>query len=238
MTEDRKLNRRTAVYVSAVGEALAAMNSADREAVLEDVEDHIDAALRDRSESPTLEHLEAVLAELGSPESYAAELQAQLAPGQERSVVPVPDIPARLCKQAAMGLGWSILMLAVVPAAMISVPVPEAGVEDPGVSLGQHLFSALAWFALAGLLGGPLLSALAISKIRASAGRLYGLGPAVLGLYLIPFAAIDLFLFGASSSFIESRLEDQDSLAFFLLSWCCCWRFGGTVALSAVRSRN
>ncbi|MFT7677829.1 MAG: hypothetical protein ACI8QC_001815 [Planctomycetota bacterium] len=224
MTEERKLARRTAVYVSAVEEALAAMNGADREAVLEDVEDHIHAALQDRAASPTLEHLEAVLSELGSPESYAAELQAQMTPARGISGISEPTEPARLCKQAAVGLAWSILFLVVaVPALLVTRAVAEGETMD----LAQRAYIGIAWLALAGVLGGPLMSALAISKIRASLGHLYGLGPAVLGLYLLPLAAMDLFIFIAVGSILASSfgvsLEMANGLALVAVLLAFYW---------------
>lgn len=212
MTEERKLARRTAVYVSAVEQALAAMNGVDREAVLEDVEDHIAAALQDRTPSPTTAHLEAILAELGSPESYAAELQAQMEPRRAISGPGSPE-PARLCKQAALGLAWSILALVVAVPSALAVRVVA---QDEVMNVAQKIYVAVSWLALAGVVGGPLLSALAISKIRASHGCLYGLGPAVLGLYLLPFAAMDLFIFAAVGSTLASSLGCSDNQALGL----------------------
>ena len=71
------------------------------------------------------------------------------------------------------------------------------------------------------------MSALAISKIRASLGRLYGLGPAVLGLYLIPLAAMDLFIFIAVGSILASSfgisLEMANGLALVAVLLAFYW---------------
>jgi uncharacterized membrane protein len=240
MTEDRRMTRRISVYVHAVEHALASMNSSDRDAVLEDVEDHIEAALNERATSPTLDILESVLADLGSPESYAAEIQAQFEPEPGALDTSLSYGPAELCKMAPMGLAWSMLVLAVALPAMLTLTPVSDGAEV-SFSFARRLFQALAWFSLAGVLGGPLLSILAVSKIRASAGRLYGLGIAVLGMYLLPLTAIDIVLVAISDNILVSLLEEHKNLAHGLavlvLLLCFAWN-GWAVRRSIQRLRN
>ena len=80
MTEDHTLRRRTAAYVQAVSDALTHHEAEEREQILQDLEAHIEDALRARGTAPTMADLEAVLADLGAPADWAAEQPAGPAP--------------------------------------------------------------------------------------------------------------------------------------------------------------
>lgn len=92
-----------------------------------------------------------------------------------------------ICVGALLGLIWSICFTAIaIPAWLIAMPA-EA---NPTVSIGQRIFQAFSVLSLAGLIGGPLISASAIGRIRRSAGKLTGLSMATVGLWLPPLTII------------------------------------------------
>ncbi len=186
MELSRSLLRRRAAYVHAIGVALEAIPAPDREAILEDVEDHIAAALAEHpSEDPALA-LEEVLAALGSPEQYAASLQDPF------RLSPSPPAPTRLCKLAALGFAWSLLALLVVPPAFLLLsPASSPGQEFASPTLTERLLQGLAWLSLAGWILGPVCSGVALAKIRASHGQLSGCPLGVVGLWMLPLAIVD-----------------------------------------------
>ncbi|MBL7009343.1 MAG: hypothetical protein ISR76_10115, partial [Planctomycetes bacterium] len=201
MTEDRAIQRRMAAYAHAVGEALAHVPAADRESILEDLEEHIDDALRAAGGDRGLEQLEAVLTALGSPEAYAADLQV---PG------PAEPVEPRLCKKAVLGLLWSASFVLVAVPSWLVVRLEEPGA---GPSLGERLFQFSAFLSLAGALGGPVLSAIALTQIRLAAGRLSGFGMATVGAWLPPLLVIDVLAMAAISAVVEIFVEDGATIS-------------------------
>ncbi len=199
MTQDRALQRRKAAYAHAVGEALAHLPAADREAILEDLEEHIDDAFRAAGPAAGAAELEQVLAALGSPEAYAAD----------QAVSAAPPVEARLCKRAALGLLWSVSFVVVALPTLFMVGVVEEGVE-PG--LGERLWTAFAWLCLAGALGGPVLSGIAATSIRHSGGRLSGLGMAFIGAWIPPLIVIDAFAFWALAVLVDLLTDKTETI--------------------------
>jgi hypothetical protein len=119
---------------------------------------------------------------------------------------PPEALHARLCVGSLIGLIWSMCFVAVaLPAWLIMVP----GEPNATVSLGQRIFQAFAFLSLAGLLGGPLVSASAISRIRRSAGQLTGLRTATVGLWLPPLTIVAAVIFMLLASSIDSLTEDR-----------------------------
>jgi hypothetical protein len=114
----------------------------------------------------------------------------------------------QLCMLAPIGLLWSAaFVLVAISAFFILIPVPEEGAV---VSVGQSLLQGLAWLSLGGALGGPWLSALAATRIRDSEGQLFGLGAALLGLWLIPLVMVDGLLFSLFAWLISNVTADRD----------------------------
>lgn len=102
---------------------------------------------------------------------------------------------SRISVGAIIGLTWSICFTAVaIPAWLIAMP---AAANNPA-SIGQRIFQAFSILSLAGLIGGPLISATAIGRIRRSAGKRTGLRMATAGLWLPPLTIIA----GASFTFL------------------------------------
>ena len=194
MNDTRSLQRRVAAYAHAVGEALAHVPAADRESILEDLEEHIDDALR------AVDELEQVLAALGTPEAYAADLAA----------APAGDFVPKLCKRAAIGMLWSLSFVVVALPALLVARVVEEGV---GPTAGERVFQAFAWLCLAGCLGGPVLSSIAATRIRHSGGRLSGMGMAVIGAWVPPLVVIDAFAFWALAAIVGIFAEDPKTIS-------------------------
>ncbi|MBC8404027.1 MAG: hypothetical protein H8E15_02280 [Planctomycetes bacterium] len=208
MNLDRQLQRRKGAYVQAISDALSNLPEVDREAVLEDVEDHIDSALYDGSGLADMNQLDEILASLGPPEDYAADVSARM---------DMPVGPSTLCLMAPVGMVWSIAAIVIAVPAMFFIRVVEVDGEGNPLEVSktvlEYFWQALAWTSLAGLIGGPTVSSMAISRIRAARGRLCGLYPAVIGAYLIPLAIADLALFGLSFQVLNKGLKLSDDLA-------------------------
>lgn len=209
MIKERTMQHRKAAYVHAVGEALAQVPATDRESILEDLEEHIDDALRAAGMEPGIKQLEQVLSALGSPQAYAADLS--LSP-------PTEALPPKLCKKAAIGLLWSLAFLFVAVPSWLTHIAEEEGAP---VSLGERLFQALAFLSLAGGIGGPVVSGIALTQIRHSAGRLIGLGMAVVGVWLLPALVTDVFAFWLLTTLVETFARDgQLFMSLQALSVC------------------
>ena len=187
MNLDRQLQRRKAAYVQAIGDSLHDLNEVDREAVLQPVEDHTAAALYAGPEIADGQRLEDILEDLGDPASYAADVSARLDP-----------VEPKLCTLAPVGMVWSAsaLFFAIPMMFMVRmVPTsPDGQPLVPDKTMAEYLLQIVGWVTLLGAIGGPTISGMAISKISAARGRLYGLYPALIGLYLIPFALLNLLL--------------------------------------------
>jgi hypothetical protein len=208
MNLDRQLQRRKGAYVQAISDALSNLTEIDREAVLEDVEDHIDSALYDGSGLADMDQLEEILYSLGAPEDYAADVSARM---------DMPVGPSKLCIMAPVGMVWSIAAIIIAIPAMFFIRVVEVdGAGNPleiPKTIAEYLWLALAWTSLAGFIGGPTVSSLAISQIRAARGRLCGLYPAIIGAYLIPLIIADLALSGISFQVLNKGIKLSDDLS-------------------------
>lgn len=125
---------------------------------------------------------------------------------KEHGEAPPEALHTRLCVGSLVGLIWSVCFVAVaIPAWLIMVP---AG-PNATVSLGQRIFQAFAFLSFAGLLGGPLVSASSIARIRKSAGQLTGLRMATVGLWLPPLTIVAAVIFMLLASSIASLTEDR-----------------------------
>lgn len=206
MNLDRQLMRRKAAYVQAIGDSLHHLNGVDREAVLEDVEDHIDAALYDGPGPADMERLEEILQDLGDPESYAADVAARLDP-----------VDPKLCALAPLGMVWSATAIFIGLPLMFMVRVVEQGAEPPEKTITELILLVLGWIGLIGFIGGPTVSAMAVSKIRGAQGRLVGMYPALIGLYMIPFAFLDLLLMYISFEIFTNMVGLSDDLGNILI---------------------
>ena len=101
------------------------------------------------------------------------------------SVAETPVTPPRFSRSAGIGAAWMPFAFAAA-AFWISVGIPLSKFHE--VKLG----AALAMFAsLSGVFGSTVLGWVAVSKIRRSAGRVFGLGLALFEGLLFPLLALD-----------------------------------------------
>lgn len=143
------------------------------------------------------------------------------------------EVESRLCVGAAVGLLWSIAFVAVAIPTWLMVSAVE---PDATVSLGQRVFQAICWLSLAGILGGPVVSAVASNRIRHSSGQLTGQGMAVAGVMLIPLTLLAGMSWVALDLLIDA-VTDNDKLAqaLSLLAGCVVLIVAAMVLARAVR---
>lgn len=120
---------------------------------------------------------------------------------------PPEPLHARLCVGSLVGLIWSMCFVVIAIPAYLLLGGPVE--PNATVSLGQRIFQAFAFLSLAGLLGGPLVSASSIARIRRSAGQLTGLRMATVGLWLPPLTIAATMIFVLLASSIGALTEDR-----------------------------
>ncbi|MEC7585022.1 MAG: hypothetical protein VYE77_11950 [Planctomycetota bacterium] len=140
---------------------------------------------------------------------------------------------ARLAKGAVLGLIWSLAGVLVGTTAWIALG-PEPVTAPP--SLGDQIFQALLWLSLAGVLGGPVVSSMACSRIRHSGGALRGLGMATVGVLLVPVAFLASLVFVALLALIQSLTDNRElAQALSLVAGCLVLIVSAVVLARAAR---
>ncbi len=76
------------------------------------------------------------------------------------------------------------------------------------------------WLSLAGAIGGPVVSAMACSRIRHSDGGLTGLGMATVGVLLVPVTLLACLVFVALLMLILALTPAPLAQALYLLAGC------------------
>ena len=118
----------------------------------------------------------------GPPAAVASDSDATRAPG-----------PARLSRKAVIGAAWAPFFIFPLLSLFV-VRVAEAG-EPPRPEWWQSLLMVtLLPLGLGAPFGTTILGGIALSQIRRSAGRLYGLGLALFDTLFFPLLALDAFL--------------------------------------------
>ncbi len=138
---------------------------------------------------------------------HASEVKTEvetIAKEPQMGVRPRAAVPGRqrLSKTAVVGVCWAPLAL-LLPAAAILLYLPLRVGTGPGRnvtsgSLGTGIAFFMIPFVLLGLtapFGTTILGAAAISHIRHSAGRLYGMGLALFDTLLFPLMVLDAVIF-------------------------------------------
>ena len=117
-----------------------------------------------------------------------------------------------------IGLLWSLagVLVAITTWVLVS-PQPEAATTP---SLVDRVFQAVLWLSLAGAIGGPVVSAVACSRIRHSDGRLTGLGMATVGVWVVPVTLIASLVFVALLMLILALTPAPLAQALYLLAGC------------------
>lgn len=209
---DRDGRRVIDEYLDAVDRALAdaGRDRSERRNVTDDVEAQILDMLAARAgNSPTRADAEALLAELDSPEAYAAESQAE---------TPGPPIEGRFSRAAIIGAAWApfcfVFLWTLLFADRVQVVSGNETPPPPAFHWWQWvlLFTVVPLGATAPF-GTTILGIVSISQIRQSAGRLYGLGLAMLDALLFPLLALDIVIcyvvYGIVSAISKASSTDR-----------------------------
>ncbi len=185
-------------HLEAVDRALAAREVplSERRSVTDDVEAQIRDMLAERAGGkPTTADVEAVLAGLDAPDSYAEDA------GGAPAAVPVQPVePARLCPLSVIGVVWT--PIACILAAGIVLVLRLAAMS--GGASPARTAGGLAWWilllpAMTAPIGTTILGWVAVGRIRRSEGRLYGLGLAVFDGLLFPLLGLDAIIFASGT---------------------------------------
>ncbi len=170
------------------------MTRSERRHVIDDVENQIRDMLAERVEhEPSVPDVDAVLAELDPPEAYADMDTATRGDVATRSTE-----PPRLSRVALTGLIVPIVLLFPVIILMISVSLQVSHHNAAAGSGGSKAFLSWSFFtcpAAFALILMTICGFIAISQIRHSAGRLYGLPLALVEALLFPLIVLDGILF-------------------------------------------
>ncbi len=120
----------------------------------------------------------------------------------------------KFCVLAGVGFTWSLCALLITLAVWILLsPVNLDANGQPieeAKTISQWLLLGIGWLSLFGVIGGPAASSIAISKIQSARGALYGLLAAVIGLYLLPLAIIDVIILALGDNFLRGTLESYE----------------------------
>lgn len=225
---DRAVRRCVEKYLGEINAALgkAGVSRGEIQNVVDDVRAQIAEMLATRTQGePTLQDAQAVVAELDAPESYASETE---------DLKQKPLAPRRLSRHALWG---ALIPFLFMPASALLVLVfrvivarstsPE---EVPSGSQSMPFLFALPW--LVGIICSFFLGAVAISKIRRSAGRLYGLRLAFAEVLLAPLLILAAFSYipAMSLCLLFCLSEEKYVPAFSFVIWCVlAWFLGGSV---------
>jgi len=214
--------QRVEAYLDAIERVLVAagMPRDERRGITDEIEAQILEMLADRAGfQPTVSDVEAVLSELDPPEAYAEE-PAGASPAAGPAAPPSPAVRPHFSRAAIVGACcMALTFVTLVPLLAIGAPMiayralAVEAPESPGgppAAPSPHAEPApgarVKWAPVImviplglALLAGPaattILGLAAISHIRKSAGRIYGMGLALADALVFPLLALDLLLF-------------------------------------------
>ena len=201
MNELTAIESRINQYLDAVREQISGLSPDEVDNIIDDLREHIDTALLAHGEQPTPENVEAVLAEMDPPESFAPDLD------EKTGVVP------KVSRTAIIGavfllFGIPTTILYLIPGISYSTVDGFTTNMVPSVFWWQWLFLVTTLPLVTTILG--LVS---IFQIRASKGKLVGKPLALLDALFYPILVFD----GLLIAFMFGRLALTESLA--LLSY-------------------
>jgi hypothetical protein len=187
MNELTAVENRTNQYLDDVREQLSGLSQDEIESIIDDLHEHIDTALLAHGEQPTLENVEAVLAEMDAPESFAPDLD------DTKEVVP------KVSRTAI--LGAVILPLGILMAIVSLMPVSSATFSAVDGVTSSNVPESIWWrwplqvtILLLGIISPfatTILGFISISQIRASKGKLIGKPLALIDALFYPILVFD-----------------------------------------------
>jgi hypothetical protein len=203
MNEQSTVVKQINQYLNAVREQLSGLSQSEVDSIIDDLREHIDASLQAHGDQPTRENVEAVLAEMDPPESFAPEfeVEAEAAPKVSRlAIVGAGLLP--------FGILMAILLL--IPASFTTYSTIDGVAVNnaPQVAWWQWLlrFTILP-LGIISPFATTILGLISISQIRASKGRLIGKSLSLLDALFYPLLLLDglllVLLFG-----IIARIPD------------------------------
>jgi len=209
MNEPTAIESRINQYLDAVREQISGLSPDEVDNIIDDLRGHIDVALQSRGDQPTLENVEAVLAEMDPPESFAPDLD------ETTGVVPKVSRTAII---GAVLLPFGILttILFLIPGITYSTVDGLTTNKVPPSFWWQ-------WLLLVTILplATTILGLVSISQIRASKGKLMGKPLALVDTLFYPLLVLDglliAFMFMIIATITDGHLALTESLA--LLSY-------------------
>lgn len=187
---DPEVERRIREHVEAIDSALAARGvpPAERRSVTGDVEIQIrDMLATTAGGAPTLADVEAVLRRLDPPESYANQAETE---GIEAGRISTPAEPPRFSRTAIFGAVWGSMVFVALAIGLCTGGGYHGTVASLRWWLKIPVIILLTLYVTAPF-GATILGWVAVSQIRRSKGRLYGMGLALASGLFYPLLALD-----------------------------------------------
>ncbi len=177
MNEKNKTHQRINQYLDAVQEKTSGLSPDIAESIINDLREHIETRLQSYGDQPTVKEVEAVLAEMDPPESFAPDYdEAEFA---DKKVSRTAIFGALLLP---FGIILAILSMIIIPGA-------------PGVAWWQWVLRfTIIPLGIISPFATTILGIVSLSQIRASKGKLIGKPLAVLDLLFYPILILDVLL--------------------------------------------
>jgi hypothetical protein len=192
MAELTTIENRINQYLDTVRGQLSRLSRDEADSIIDDLREHIDAAMQAHGDRPTLENVEAVLAEMDPPESFAADL--------DESTEVVPKV-SRSAVIGAVLLPFGILLaiLSLMPVSSTASSVVDGVTTSilPATTWWQWLLRiTIVPLGIISPFATTILGLVSISQIRASKGKLVGKPLALIDTLFYPLLLLDGLLIG------------------------------------------
>jgi hypothetical protein len=199
MNENPAVEKPINHYLDAVREQLAGLSQDEVDSILDDLREHIYARLQAEGTPPTRERVEAILAQMDPPESFAPE--PDKAVGERR----VSHLAIAGAVLLPFGIVGAILLLAPVGGATVTAVNGVATTATPAVAWWQWLlrFTVLPLGVISPF-ATTILGVVSLSQIRASGGRLIGRPLALIDALFYPLLLLDGLLVALLAAIITT----------------------------------
>ncbi len=217
MTEIAAIENRINQYLEAVRGNLSGLSRDEVESIIDDLREHIDAAMQANGSQPSLESVEVVLAEMDPPESFAPDID------ESTGVVP------KVSRTAIIGAGLLPFGILMVVLSLIPLVSATEAIENGVTIIGPPETTWWQWLLRFTILplgiispfATTILGLVSISQIRASKGKLVGKPLALIDALFYPILLFDglliAFMFVIIANIPDGRLALTEALT--LLSY-------------------
>jgi hypothetical protein len=213
MDEQAAIEKQINHYLDAVREQLAGLSQDEVDSIIDDLREHITARLAAAGDRPTADDVQAVLAAMDPPESFAQGLEGVTGP------------PARVSRLAIIGA--ALLPIGIIAGILFLIPVGSASysVVNGVATAATHKVAWWQWLLRFTVLplgvispfATTILGIVSLSQIRASGGRLVGKPLALVDALFYPLLLLDGLLVAALAAIIVTipggRLALTESLS-------------------------